>query len=47
MNSLNQLFIYADDAIGNDINELQSNTEVLVEACDEIGIQININKHRN
>jgi len=41
---LNQLFVYADDVhlIGDDIDALQSNTNVLVEACDVIGLQVNI-----
>jgi len=43
---LNQLFICADDVdfIGEDIDPLQSNTEVLVEACNEIDLQVNIEK---
>ena len=43
---LNQLFVYADDVdlIGDDIDAIQSNTEVLVEACDEIGLQVNVEK---
>jgi len=32
------------DLMGDDIDALQSNTDVLVEACDEIGPQINIDK---
>ena len=46
LNGLNQLFVYADDVdlIGDDIDALQSNTDVLVEACDEIGLQVNIDK---
>ena len=43
---MNQLFVYADDVdlIGDDIDALQSNSEVLVEACDEIGLQVNVEK---
>ena len=46
LNVLNQLFVYADDVdlIGDDIDALQSNSEVLVEACDEIGLQVNVEK---
>ena len=46
LNGLNQLFVYADDVdlIGDDIDALQSNSEVLVEACDEIGLQVNVEK---
>jgi len=46
LNGLNQLFVYADDVdlIGDDIDALQSNTDVLVEACDEIGLQVNVEK---
>jgi len=46
LNGLNQLFVYADDVdlIGDDVDALQSNTDVLVEACDEIGLQVNIDK---
>jgi len=38
--------VYADDIdlIGEDIDVLQSNTEVLVESCDEIGLEVNIEK---
>jgi len=34
LNGLNQMFVYADDVdlIGDDIDALQSNTDVLVEA---------------
>lgn len=46
LNGLNQLFVYADDVnlIGDDIDALQSNTYVLVETFDGIGIQINIDE---
>jgi len=46
LNGLNQLFVYADDVevIGEDIEALRSNTDVVVEACDEIGLQVNIGK---
>jgi len=46
LNGLNQLFIYEDDVdlIEEDIDALQSNIDVLVEACDEIGLQVNIDK---
>jgi len=46
LNGLKQLFLYADDVdlIGDDIDALQCNTDVLVEACDEIGLQVNIEK---
>ena len=46
LNGLNQLFVYADDVdlIGDDIDALQSNTDVLVEACVEIGLLVNIDK---
>jgi len=46
LNDLNQLFVYADnvDLIGDHIDALQSNTDVLVEAFDEIGLQVNIDK---
>jgi len=46
LNGLNQLFVYADDVdlIGDDIETLQSNTDVLVKACDEIGLQVNLEK---
>jgi len=30
--------------IGDEIGALQSNTDVLVEACYEIGLQVNIDK---
>jgi len=43
LNDLNQLFVYAYDLdlIGEDNEALQSNTEVLGEACDDIGLQVN------
>jgi len=45
LNGLNQLFVYADDVdLIEAIDALQSNIEVLVEACDEIGLQVNIDK---
>jgi len=46
LNGLNQLFVYADDIdlIGDDIDALQSNTDVLVKAWDEIYLQVNIDK---
>jgi len=46
LNDLNQLFVYADDVdlIENDIDAQQTNNDVLVEARDEIGLQVNINK---
>jgi len=46
LNGLNKLFVHADDVdlIGEDIDALQSNADVLVEACDEIGLQVNIEK---
>jgi len=46
LNGFKQLFVYADDIdlIGDDIDVLQSNTDVLVEACDEIGLEVNIDK---
>jgi len=45
LNGLNQNFVYADDVglIGDDIDVLQNNTDVLVKACDKIGLQVNIN----
>jgi len=48
LNCLNQLFVYADevDLIVDDINALQNNTVACVEACDEIGLQINIDKRK-
>jgi len=44
LNGWNELFVYADDVdlIRDDIHALQSNTDVLVEACGEIGLQLNI-----
>jgi len=38
------MFVYADDVglIGDDIDALQNNSDVLVEACDKIGLQVNI-----
>jgi len=44
LNGLNQLFVYADDVdfIGDDIDTLQSNTDILVQACNEIGLKVNI-----
>jgi len=46
LNDLNHPFAYAVDVdlIGDDMEALQSNTDVLVEACDEVGLQVNINK---
>jgi len=46
LNGLNQLFVSADDVdlIGDDIDAPKSNTDVLVEACDEIGLQVNKDK---
>jgi len=46
LNGLNQLFVYADDVdlLGDDIDVLQSNTDVLEEACDEISLQVNMDK---
>jgi hypothetical protein len=46
LNGLNQLFVYADDVdlLGDDIHELQSNTDTLVAACSEIGLQVNVEK---
>jgi len=48
LNVLNQQFVYADDVdlIGDDVDALHSNTDVLVEACDEIGVQVNLNRTR-
>jgi len=36
LNGFNELFVYADDVnlIGDDVDALQSNTDVLVEACE-------------
>jgi len=41
-NGFNQLFVYADDVdlIGDDIDVPQSNTDILIEACYEIGLQV-------
>jgi len=49
LNGLNQLFVYADDIdlIKEDIETLQTNTEVLVEAYDEIGLQVKTERKRN
>jgi len=45
LNGLNQLFVYADDVdLIRDIDALQSNIVILVEACVEIGLQVNIDK---
>ena len=46
MNVLNQLFVCADDVdlIGEDIDTLQSYREALVGACDEISLQVNVEK---
>jgi len=46
LNGLKQLFVYADDVdlIGDDIDAVQSNTDALVEACDEIGLQVSKDK---
>jgi len=43
---LNQLFLYADhlNLVADDIDELRSNTVILVEACDEIGLQLRAEK---
>jgi len=40
------LSLYADDVDSLSDNEdaLQSNTDDLVEACDEIGLQVNVKK---
>ena len=46
LSGLNQLFVYVDhvDLLGDNIDALQSNTNILVEACDEIGLQVNVQK---
>jgi len=46
LNGLNQLSVYGDDLdlIGYDIDVLRKNTDDLVEACYEIGLEVNIDK---
>jgi len=46
LNDLNQLSVYAKDLylIGEDIDVLRSNINVLVQACDEIDPQVNTDK---
>jgi len=45
LNVLNQLLVYADDG-GEEIDALQSNTEVLAQDYDETGMHVNVKKRK-
>jgi hypothetical protein len=46
LNGTHQLLAYADDVnlLGDDINTINRNTEMLIDASKEIGIEINVKK---
>jgi hypothetical protein len=45
MNRMHQLFIYADDdLLGDNINTIKENTETLLQASRDVGLEINAEK---
>ena len=46
MNGTHQLLVYADDVnlIGDDIGAIERNADVLLNACKDIGLAVNIGK---
>jgi sorting nexin-29 len=46
LNGTNQLLVYADDVnlLGDSVNTIKENSETLLEACKDIGLEINAEK---
>jgi hypothetical protein len=44
LNGTNQLLVYADDVnlLGDDLDTMKKNTESLIDASKEIGLEINV-----
>jgi hypothetical protein len=46
MNGVNQVFVYVDrdNLLGENINSIMNNAEILLQASKEIGLEVNIDK---
>jgi hypothetical protein len=46
LNDTDQLLVYADDVnlLGADINTMKRNTENLIEAGNDVGLEVNVEK---
>jgi hypothetical protein len=44
LNGTHQLLVYADDVLGRSIHTIKKNTEALVVASKEIGLEVNAEK---
>jgi hypothetical protein len=46
LNGTHQLLAYADDVnlLGDDIDTIKKNTETLIDASEEVGLEINVKK---
>jgi hypothetical protein len=46
LNGTHQLLVYADDVhiLGGSVHTIKENAEALVEACKEIGLEVNADK---
>jgi hypothetical protein len=46
LNGTHQLLAYADDVnrLGDNMNSIKKNTEILIDASKEVGLEINVQK---
>jgi hypothetical protein len=46
LNGTHQLLAYADDVnlLGDNIDTIKKNMEILIDACKEVGLEINVDK---
>jgi hypothetical protein len=49
LNGTNQLLLYADDVnlLGYDIDTIKKNTQTLIDASKEVGLEVNVEKTKN